>query len=95
MAVATGLVHQVKYDAMLDAAFAWVGPTRANTVLYYIQLTANDDERGARVKSSLINGLTAAMLAGRSVTLSTDPGNPSSIETLVIHPITPSAPPPA
>lgn len=92
MAVVTGLVHQVKLDAMLDAAFVWVGPTSADTVLYYIQLAAGDDGPGAQVKSSLINGLTAAMLAGRSVTLSTDPANPSSIETVVIHPVTPSAP---
>jgi hypothetical protein len=92
MAVVTGFVHQVKYDSMLDAAFVWVGPTRTDTVLYYIQLTAGDDQPGARVKTSLIDGLTAAMLAGRSVTLSTDHANPSSIETAVIHPVTPSAP---
>lgn len=94
MAVVTGLVHQVKYNPRLDAAFVWVGPTRADTVLCYLQITAGDDDSTALVKASLIDGLTAAMLGGRSVTLSTDEDNPSSIETAVIHPIAPGAPAP-
>jgi hypothetical protein len=95
MAAVTGFVHQVKYDPILDAAFVWVGPTRADTVLCYIQITAGDDEPTALVKTSLIDGLTAAMLGGCSVTLSTDDANPSSIEGAAVHPVTPDAPSPA
>ncbi|HEX8113469.1 MAG TPA: hypothetical protein VF516_37320 [Kofleriaceae bacterium] len=91
----TGFVHQVKYNPMLDAAFVWVGPTSADTVLCYIQITVGDDESTALVKSSMIDGLTAAMLGGRSVTLSTDDDNPSAIESAAIHPVTPSAESPA
>lgn len=93
--VVTGLVHQVKYNPLLDAALVWVGPTRADTVLCYIQITAGDGDATALIKTSLIDGLTAAMLGGHSVTLSTDEDNPSSIETAVIHAVVPSEPPPA
>jgi hypothetical protein len=94
MAQVTGLVQQVKYDPMLDTAFVWVGPTSADTVLCYIQITAGDDEPTAQVKGSMIDGLTAAMLSGRSVTLSTDDDNPASIESAAIHPVTPDEEPP-
>lgn len=87
MAEVTGFVQQVKYDPTLEAALVWVGPTRADTVLCYVRVTADDDERAALVKISMIDGLTAAMLSGRSVTLSTDDDNPSSIESAAIHPI--------
>jgi hypothetical protein len=89
MAEVTGFVQQVKYDPMLDTALVWVGPTGADTVLCYVQITGDDDEHTALVKISMIDGLTAAMLGGRSVTLSTDDANPSSIESAAIHPVTP------
>lgn len=95
MAQITGLVQQVKYDPMLDTALVWVGPTSADTVLCYIQITAGDDEPTALVKGSMIDGLTAAMLSGRSVTLSTDEDNPASIEGAAIHPVAPGEPSPA
>lgn len=95
MALVTGFVQQVKYNPMLDTALVWVGPTRADTVLCYIRITASDNGAGALVKSSMIDGLTAAMLGGRSVTLSTDEDNPSEIESATIHPVTPSAESPA
>ncbi len=91
MAVVTGFVQQVKYNPMLDAALVWVGPTSADTVLCYIQITAGDDQSTALVKTSMIDGLTAAMLGGRSVTLSTDEDNPSEIESAAIHPVMQSA----
>ena len=71
MADVTGLVQQVKYDPMLEAALVWVGPTSADTVLCYVRVAASG-ESAALVKISMIEGLTAAMLGGRSVTLSTD-----------------------
>ena len=95
MAELTGFVQQVKYDPTLDATLVWVGPTRADTVLCYVRITAHDDERTALVKGSMIDGLTAAMLGGRSVTLSTDDANPSSIESVAIHPVTPGEDAPA
>lgn len=95
MAQVTGLVQQVKYDPTLDAALVWVGPTSADTVLCYIQITAGDDESTAQVKGSMIDGLTAAMLSGRGVTLSTDEDNPASIESAAIHPVEPVEPSPA
>jgi len=95
MAELTGFVQQMKYDPMLDAALVWVGPTGADTVLCYVRITTDDDERAALVKSSMIDGLTAAMLGGHSVTLSTDTANPSSIESVAIHPVTPGEASPA
>jgi len=95
MAQVTGFVQQVKYNPVLDTAFVWVGPTSADTVLCYIQITAGDDEATALVKGSMIDGLTAAMLGGCSVTLSTDDANPSSIEGAAIHPVTPHEESPA
>ena len=95
MAEVTGFVQQVKYDPTLEAALVWVGPTSADTVLCYVQIAAGDDEATALVKGSMIDGLTAAMLSGRSVTLSTDDANPSSIESAAIHPVTPDAEAPA
>ena len=95
MAEVTGFVQQVKYDPMLEAALVWVGPISADTVLCYVRVTANDDEPTALVKISMIEGLTAAMLGRRSVTLSTDDANPSSIESVAIHPITPGEDAPA
>ena len=86
MAEVTGFVQQVKYDPMLEAALVWVGPISADTVLCYVRVTANDVS-AALVKISMIEGLTAAMLGGRSVTLSTDDANPSSIESVAIHPV--------
>jgi hypothetical protein len=82
----TGFVQQVKYDPMLEAALVWVGLTSADTVLCYVRVTANN-EPAALVKLGMIEGLTAAMLGGRSVTLSTDDANPSSIESVAIHPV--------
>ncbi len=95
MALVTGFVQQVKYNPMLDTAFVWIGPTRADTALCYIRITDRDNGAAALVKSSMIDGLTAAMLGGRSVTLSTDDDNPSEIESAMIHPVTPSAESPA
>jgi hypothetical protein len=86
MALTTGFVQQMKYNPILHAAFVWLGPTRADTVLYYVQITERDAEPEAMIKTSLIDGLTAAMFTGRSVTLSTDDANPSSIDGATIHP---------
>jgi hypothetical protein len=86
MALVTGFVQQVKYNPVLDTAFVWVGPTSSDTVLCYVRITAGDDQREALIKSSMIDGLTTAMLTGRSVTLSTDDDNPSSIDSATIHP---------
>jgi hypothetical protein len=95
MAQITGLVHQVKYDPMLDTAFVWVGPTSTDTVLCAIQITVGDDPSTAQIKGSMIDGLTAAMLSGRSVTLSIDDDNPAAVEGAAIHPIAPDEPSPA
>jgi hypothetical protein len=86
MAEVTGFVQQVKYDPMLEAALVWIGLTSADTVLCYVRVTATN-EPVALVKLGMIEGLTAAMLGGRSVTLSTDDANPSSIESAAIHPV--------
>jgi hypothetical protein len=86
MALATGFVQQMKYSPILSTAFVWIGPTSSDTVLCYVQITAGDDQPEALIKSSMIDGLTTAMLTGRSVTLSVDDDNPSSVESATIHP---------
>ncbi|HEX3766199.1 MAG TPA: hypothetical protein VHW23_46210 [Kofleriaceae bacterium] len=86
MALTTGFVQQMKYNPLLHAAFVWLGASSADTVLYYVQITDRDDDPVAMIKTSLIDGLTAAMFTGRSVTLSIDDANPSSIQSATIHP---------
>jgi len=70
MAMTTGLVQQVKYNPYLYATFVWIGPSIQNTTLYYVLRTQDDDQTVADMKTAMIDGLTAAMFAGKQVTIS-------------------------
>lgn len=70
MPMATGLVQQIKYNPYLFATFVWIGPSIQNTTLYYVLRTRNEDQDIADMKTAMIDGLTAAMFAGKQVTIS-------------------------
>lgn len=72
MAQVTGLVQQMKYNPILDVAFVWLGPTSANSTLYYVLRREQEDEAEASIKNSMIDALTAAMFQGRPVVATVD-----------------------
>jgi len=65
----TGLVQEVKYNPSLYATFVWVGPSIQNTTLYYVLRIQDEDQAAADMKTAMIDGLTAAMFAGKQVTI--------------------------
>ena len=70
MAMTTGLVQEMKYNPLLYATFVWIGPSIQNTTLLYVLRTQGDDQSMADMKTAMIDGLTAAMFAGKQVTIS-------------------------
>lgn len=86
MAQVTGLIQQIKFNPILDTAFVWLGPNSNNTTLYYLQTNDGDGDAETAVKLSLIDGLSVAMLSGRTVTLTTASSNPPEILSATINP---------
>jgi hypothetical protein len=65
----TGLIQQVKYNPFLDVTFFWIGPSIQNTTLLYVLRESGEDQGIADTKTAMADGLTAAMFAGRQVTV--------------------------
>lgn len=73
MAQTQGLVHRLKITPGLVLAWAYIGPTAANTTLLLV-MQRTDDPIDVAARASMAEALSGALVSGREVIATHDAG---------------------